>query len=252
MSGSRAKKQRQAQRERPVRLINADAVARSANAVLGVDLSDYEFRNRTAQVVVGLCRAAFAQSKVVATLAKADLLSAAAPNRRLVLEISLRLHWLEGLSPAERRKAADTMLAKDRADTNKLISYLREDGHEVDFDEDEMNSFQLDDATNGAIHQQATKLRAAVDASGVKPGTIYSMWLEETQSAHASGSLAGKYAPTRDDLHMASGVPDPMDPDLGGHRILQTIIVMATCRILNDEGFPEETANRLAVAFFAE
>lgn len=220
--------------------------------MLSVDLSDYKFRNRTAQVVVGLCRAAFAQSKAIATLARADLLSAAAPNRRLVLEVSLRFNWLEGLSRDERRKAADTMLAKDRDDTNKLIEHLHEDGHEVDFDADEMNAFELDDATKGAIHQQATRLRAAVEASAVKPGTIYSMWLEETKFAHASGSLAGQHAPTHDDLHMSSGIPLPMDPDLEAHRILQTIIVMTTCRILRDEGFPDETANRLALAFFGE
>ncbi|WP_157118120.1 hypothetical protein [Microbacterium paludicola] len=252
MSGSRARKERQARRSLPLRFVNADAVYRSADAVLGVDLSDHKFRNRAVQVVTGLCRAGFAQSKVIATLARADLLSAAAPNRRLMDEIVLRLNWLEGLTRDERRKAADTMLAKDRTDTNKLIEYLRGDGHEVDFDVEEMNAFELDDATKGAIHQQATKLRAAVEASGVKPGTIYSMWLEETKFAHASGGLAGKYAPTHDDIHMSNGTPSPMDPDLEAHRILQTIIVMTTCRILVEEGFPEETANRLAVAFFGE
>ena len=220
--------------------------------MLGVDLSDHRFRNRVAQVTVGLCRAAFAQSKVIATLARADLLSAAAPNRRLVAETALRLHWLEGLTREDRRKAADAMLAKDRADTNKLIEYIREDGYEVDFDLEEMNAFELDAATSGPIHQQATRLRAAVEASGVRPGTVYAMWLEETKFAHASGGLAGQYAPTHDDLHMADGTPSPIDPDLEAHRILQSLIVMTTCRILVDEGFPDETANRLAVAFFSE
>lgn len=225
---------------------------RSADAVLGVDLSDHRFRNRVAQVAVGLCRAAFAQSKVIATLAKADLLSAAAPNRRLVLEVSLRLHWLQGLSRDERRRAVDTMLAKDRADTNKMLDYLRDAGHEADFDPTEMDAFKLDDAAKGAIHQQATKLRAAADSSEVQPWSIYSMWMAETQLAHASGNLAGKYAPTHDDLHMASGTPDPMDPDLEAHRVIQTHVVMTTRRILLDEGFPEEKANRIAVAFFGE
>lgn len=252
MSGSRAKKERQAQRALPLRLLNADAVNRSADAVLGVDLSDHRFRNRVAQVAVGLCRAAFAQSKVIATLARTDMLSAAAPNRRLVLEISLRLHWLQGLSRDERRRAVDTMLAKDRADTNKMLDYLRDAGHEADFDPTEMDAFELDDAAKGAIHQQATKLRAAADSSEVQPWSIYSMWMAETQFAHASGNLAGKYALTHDDLHMSSGAPDPMDPDLEAHRVIQTHVVMTTCRILVDEGFPDETANRLAIAFFGE
>lgn len=222
------------------------------DAVLGVDLSDHRFRNRVAQIAVGLCRAAFAQSKVIATLARTDMLSAAAPNRRLVLEISLRLHWLQGLSRDERRRAVDTMLAKDRADTNKMLDYLRDAGHEADFDPTEMDAFELDDAAKGAIHQQATKLRAAADSSEVQPWSIYSMWMAETQFAHASGNHTGKYAPTHNDLHMSSGAPDPMDPDLEAHRVIQTHVVMTTCRILVDEGFPEETANRLAIAFFGE
>lgn len=244
------KKERRAQRAVPLRLLNADAVNRSADAVLGVDLSDHQFRNRVAQVAVGLCRAAFAQSKVIATLARADYLSTAAPNRRLVLEISLRLHWLEGLSRDDRTRAVDTMLAKDRADTNKMLDYLRDAGHEADFDPTEMDAFELDDAAKGVIHQQATKLRAAADSGVVQPWSTYSMWLAETQLSHASGNLAGKYAPTHDDLHMSSGATDPMDPDLEAHRLIQTIIVTTTCRILVDEGFPEATAHRMASAFF--
>lgn len=250
MSGTRAKKQRQTQRERPARIVNAEFGARSADAVLGVDLSDVRFRSRTDQVVVGLCRAAFAQSKVIAMLAKADMLSAAAPNRRLVLEIALRLHWLQGLSTEERRKAVDTMLAKDRQDTNRLLAYLRDAGHEADFDPTEMDAFELDDDRKGTIHQQSTRLNAAVDANEVKPWSIYSMWLGETQFSHASGNLAGKYAPTLDNLHMSNGAPDPMDPDLEAHRLLQTHIVMMTGYLLTDEGMPQEFAGRFATAFF--
>lgn len=250
MSGSRAKRERQSKRPQSLRVLNAEAVDRSADAVLRVEVNDYRFRNRVAQVAVGLCRAAFAQSKVIANLARADLLSAAAPNRRLVLEIALRLNWLGGLSSPERRKAVDTMLAKDRDDTNRLVKRLRADGHDVGLDVDEMNAFELDAATSGQLHQQATRLHPAVEASEVNPGIIYSMWLEETESTHASGALAGQYAPTHDDLHMASGSPSPMDPDLEAHRIVQSLIVMTTCRILVDEGFPEEVANRMALAYF--
>ena len=224
---------------------------RSADAVLNVDLSDLAFRSRTSQVVVGLCRAAFAQSKVIATLANADLLSAAAPNRRLVLEIALRLHWLQGLSREDRRKAVDTMLAKDRQDTNRLLDYLRDAGHDADFDPTEMDAFQLENETKGSIHQQVTRLNAAVDSSEVKPWSIYSMWLGETQFAHASGSLAGKYAPTLDDLHLSSGSPDPMDPDLEAHRLLQLHVITMTGYLLTNEGLPEEFSGRIGAAFFA-
>lgn len=251
MSGSRAKKQRRTQRGRPARIVNADFVARSADAVLAVDLGDVEFRSRTDQVVIGLCRAAFAQSKVIAALAKADMLSAAAPNRRLVLEIALRLHWLQGLSVDERRKAVDTMLAKDRQDTNRLLAYLRDTGHEADFEPTEMDAFELDDETKGAIHQQSTRLNAAVYSNEVKPWSIYSMWLRETQFTHASGNLAGQYAPTLDSLHMSSGAPDPMDPDLEAHRLLQVHIVVMTGYLLTDASLPKEFAGRIPAAFFA-
>lgn len=251
MSGSRVKKQRRIQRNRSARIINAEKVTRSAEAVLSLDLSDVEFRNRTAQVVVGLCRAAFAQGKAIAVLARADLLSAAAPNRRLVLEIALRLHWLQGLPVGDRHKAVDTMLAKDRQDTNRLLDYLRDAGHEADFDPTEMDDFELEDVTNGALHQQATRLNAAIGSSDVKPWSLYSMWLGETAFAHASANLAGKYAPTLDDRHMSSGAPDPMDPDLEAHRLLQTHIVVMTGWLLIDEGLPEEFAGRIGAAFVA-
>jgi len=250
MSGSRAKRQRQAARERPTAIVNSEHISRSADAVLAVKFDEVVLRNRTVQVIVGLARAAFAQSKVVAALTNAGLLSAAAPNRRLFIEIALRLHWLQGLSSDERRRAVDTMLDKDRQDTNRILEYLRDAEHEADFDPTEMNAFELDNEAKGAIHQQATRLRAAVDASEVKPWSTYSMWLEETKFAHASGTLAGSYAPTHDDRHMSSGTPDPMDPDLEGHRLIQAQIAVAAGFMLADEGIPEVVASRIATAFF--
>lgn len=218
--------------------------------MLGADLSDVKFRSRTEQVV-GLCRAAFAQSKVIAALSKTDILSAAAPYRRLVLEIALRLHWLQGLSIEERRKAVDTMLAKDRQNTNRLLAYLRDAVHEADFDPTEMDAFELDDETRGAIHQQSTRLNAAVDSNVVKPWAIYSTWLAETQFSHASGNLAGQYAPTLDNIRISGGTPDPMDPDLEAHRLLQVHIIVMTGYLLTGESLPKEFAGRIPAAFFA-
>lgn len=228
---------------------NADWVARSADAVLQVDYEDVDLPSRVAQVAVGLCRAAFAQSKAIATLAQAGLLSAAAPNRRLVLEIVIRLHWLMSLPTEDRRKAVDTMLEKDRQDVNRLLAYLREIGHQADFDSTEMDAFELSAEPRGYIHQQATKLRSAVDASTVKPWSVYSMWLSETQYSHASANLAGRYAPTFDDSHLSRGTPDPTDPNLEAHRLLQAYIVSLVEHLLSDEGLPRESAGRMGVAF---
>lgn len=251
MGGSGAKKRRKALRARPALAANAELVARSADAVLTVQLHDFAVRSRTAQVVVGLCRAAFAQSKVIALIASADMLAAAAPNRRLVLEVALRLHWLNGLPRPERLKAVDTMLEKDRQDTNRILAHLRDASHVPDFDPTEMNAFVLDNETRGPIHQQATRLKSAVDASEVKPWSTFAMWLEETQFAHASGNLAGSYAPMHDEGHMIAGKPDPMDESLEAHRLIQIQIVTTTGHLLISEGLPEAQAGRIAAAFFS-
>lgn len=77
------------------------------------------------------------------------------------------------------------------------------------------------------------------------------MWLGETPFAHASGNLSGKYAPTLNDLHMSSGAPDPMDPDIESHRLLQVHIVVMTGYLLTDDGLPNEFEGRIPTAFFA-
>lgn len=251
MSGQRARAKRRAALERPAYLANADAIRRSAEAVLAVDMSDLVLRGRVPQVVVGLCRAAFAQSKVIAALTASGMASSAAPNRRLVLETAIRLHWLSDLSREDRRRAVDAMLAKDRKDTNSTLAYLSKVGHEADFDPTMMNEFDLDAPETGSVQEQARKLDAAVRSTSVEAWSIYAMWREESKYAHASGTLAGKYAPTFDDAHMNSGEPDPMDPGLEAHPLIQELIVMTTGRLLADEGESEEVAGRLAAAFIA-
>lgn len=177
MSGSRAKKRRRAGRERPTRMENAAMLERSAAAILAVDLSDVVLRDRVPQVVVGLCRAAAAQSRVIAMLTAAGQSSSAAPNRRLFLEIAIRLIWMSGLSRADCRQAADIMLEKDRKDTNTTLDYLKSLGHEVHFDPAEMNEFELEAPNRGTLQEQARKLDAAVRESTSKPWSRYAMWL---------------------------------------------------------------------------
>jgi hypothetical protein len=251
MRGSRAKVERRALRGQPAHIVNAQAVIRSAEAVLAVDLSDVVLRDRVPQMIVGLCRAAAAQSKVVATLTAAGMAASAAPNRRLFLEAAIRLNWLSDLSREDRRRAADIMLAKDRSDTNATLDYLQKLGREVDFDPTEMNAFELDAPTKGSLQDQARKLDAAVRASSSEPWSLYAMWREETKYAHPSGALAGQYAPTFDDAHIGFGEPDPMDPNLEAHRLIQHIIVMTTGRLLADEGFFDQVAGRIPTAFLA-
>lgn len=248
MSGSGAKKTRRAKRQRSAHLENATIVRRAAEAILAVDLSDVVLRDRVPQVVVGLCRAAAAQSRVIAVLTAADQSSSAAPNRRLFLEVAIRLIWMSGLSRADRRQAADTMLEKDRKDTNATLDYLKNLGYEVDFDPTEMDEFELDAPTKGALQEQVRKLDAAVRGTASEPWSLYAMWREETKFAHPSGAVAGHYAPTIDNVHLSSGQPDPMDPDLEAHQLTQCLIVVATEKILSDEGFAPDVASRITAA----
>ncbi|MDL5488167.1 hypothetical protein [Microbacterium wangruii] len=234
------------------RLVNAGIVQRTARAVLAVDMSDVVLRDFVPQVAVGLCRAGAAQSIVVATLTRAGQASAAAPNRRLVLESAIRLIWLSGLSKADRHTAASVMLEADRKETNDTLNYLEQQGQKAPFDPTEMNAFELDAPTKGLIQEQARKLRAAVVGSESEPWSLYAMWREETKYSHPSGALAGQYAPTHDDSHLHSGHPDPTDPDLEAHQLIQCLIVAATQRILEGEGLTPEAAARITKAFSAQ
>ncbi|MEI2268119.1 hypothetical protein OHB93_02220 [Microbacterium sp. No. 7] len=248
MSGKKSREKRNIE---PA-LVNAAIVQRAARAVLTVDMSDVVLHDFVPQVVVGLCRGAAAQSIAVATLTRAGQASSAAPNRRLVLESAIRLIWLRGLSKADRHAAASVMLEADRKDTNETLTYLEEQGQETPFNPAEMNAFELDVPTRGLLQEQVRKLRAAVVGSESEPWSLYAMWREETKFAHPSGALAGYYAPTHDQVHLHSGTPDPLDPDLEAHQLIQCLTVAATEQILKDEGLPPEVASRIADAFRAQ
>jgi hypothetical protein len=211
-------------------------------------MSDVVLQDRVPQIVVGLCRAAASQSKALATLVDVGMASAAAPNRRLVLEAAIRLQWFAGLAREERILATDIMLAKDRRDTNGTLDFVEGLGHGVEFDRTEMNSFVLDAPSSGTLQEQVRKLDAAVKAHTSATWSMYAMWREETKFSHASGALAGQYAPTFDDTRLSSGSPDPMDPTLEAHQIVQFLIAMNTGWILADEGYLPAIADRIPAA----
>ena len=249
MSGRQSKRRRSEKSNVSLHLANAAIVERCAEAILSVDLSDISLRDRVPQVAIGLCRAAAAQSRAIALLATAGQLSSAAPNRRLFLEAAIRLIWMSGLSHVERLEAVDVMLEKDRKDTNGTLGYLTDLGHDVNFDPSEMNQFELTASTKGTLQEQVRKLDAAVRGSASEPWSLYAMWREETKYAHASGAVAGQYSPTLDQHHVSNGKPDPMDPDLEAHQLVQCLIVFATEQILSDEGYTRLESSRLTAAF---
>ncbi|WP_404286048.1 hypothetical protein [Glutamicibacter arilaitensis] len=249
MSGRRSKKDRRAQHARPKYLINADFALRSADAVLAVDLSEVPL-SRVNQFAVGWMRAAFEQSRVIAILTKGGMGHATAPNRRAFWELAVRLLWLAGIDRSERAKAADTMLANGRSTEKTTHTHMQSMGIPSDIDIAAMEEFVLDTSSEKAMREQAKNLTEAVKATELNLGVIYRLWREDSTWAHASGFLAGRYAPAESDDTMGVGKPPHIDNDLEAHRLATMAIVFCAGYILTDEGVPSELASASTVAFY--
>ncbi|HBX76450.1 MAG TPA: hypothetical protein DEG43_02280 [Acidimicrobiaceae bacterium] len=251
MSGRRAKQKRRIEKISDSSIAGACLIERSADAVLAVGFDDLALKDRIPQFAIGLCRAAFTQSKAIVMLASGGQLAAAAPNRRLFFEAALRLHWLASLPKEERIQATDTILDKERRDTANTISYLRDLGHDVDFNLEEMEAVLLDAPKKGTLQEQARKLDAAVKAADNQAWSIYATWREESKFSHASGTLAGSYAPTLNQVTIGHGEPAPMDPELEAHQLTQHLIVAMTAQLLEDAGLGPDIAQRIPLAFYS-
>lgn len=247
MSEKRAKANRRAERERPAHIVNADYVLRSANAVLGVDLSEVPV-SHVNQFAVGWMRAAFEQSRVIANLTVAGLGHAAAPNRRAFWELVLRLLWLGDMPQEQREAATDTMLAHDRATEVTTDKHMREMGLESLIDIAAMEDFFLNASDDKQLKAQAKILTEAAKSTDMNSGVIYRLWREDSTWSHATGFLAGYYAPAGETT-IEEGKPPTIDHDLEAHRLATTFIVFAVGYILTDEGVATELAAAPAVAF---
>jgi hypothetical protein len=157
---------------------SADYTLRAANAVLAVNLSEVPV-TRVSQFAVGWLRAAFEQSRVIATLTASELSHAAAPNRRAFWELVIRMLWLEDMPQADRAKAADTMLDHDRTNESKTDKYMRENGLPSDIDVAEMKAFFLDVSEDKLIKDGAKLLTEAVKGSGRNLWMVYRAFADE-------------------------------------------------------------------------
>lgn len=249
MDGETAKAERGTAKKRSEASLNAEAALRTADAVLAVDLSDVPL-TRVTQFVVGWCRAAFAQSRVIAHLTLHGMPSAAAPNRRLFSELAIRLQWLRDLPTDVRPGAVDEILEMARESKRGTHKHLEEMGWPTGFDPTEMDAFILS-AAEGKVKDQARKFAAAAHATEVKNGPVFAMWREDSYLAHPTGPLAGEYAPAVDDEMLGMGVPSVLDADMEGHRDISMIIVMMTGSLLTDEGIDDFVVGRLTSAYFS-
>lgn len=231
-------------------IVNADYARRSAEAVLAVNLSDVEL-TRVSQFAIGWMRAAFEQSRVIADLTAAGKAHLATPNRRMFWEIALRLTWLANIPAAERDGAANAMLARNRSDTAMTDTHMRDMGHETDIDIAEMDAFFLDLPDSDSLKKQAKNLTEAVRGhaeEGLNTAFIYRLWREDSMYTHATGFLAGHYAPAGRGT-VETGTPPVIDPDLEAHRLVAMLIVFTSGFLLNDEGVPSELSSACTVAF---
>ncbi|WP_208739463.1 hypothetical protein [Arthrobacter agilis] len=250
MSGRRSKKARRQYRQRPRHLVNAAYVMRSAEAVLNVDLGEVHL-TRTNQFVVGWMRAAFEQSIVISKLTTAGLAHTAAPNRRAFWELALRLLWLADMPQAAREQAVDTMLAHGVATEVTTDKHMQDMGVKSSIDVGALRDFALDASTDREVKEQAKNLTEAVRATELNAGVIYRMWRSDSTWAHATGFLAGQYAPASEDDTISTGTPPVVDENLDLHRLVAMLVVFTVGFLLRDEGVPSDLATAPATAFAA-
>lgn len=248
MSGKKSRAHRRSLRARPAYMANAETARQSARAVLAVDFEAAAL-TRVTQFFLGWCRAAFAQSLVIADLTAHNMASAAAPNRRLFEELAVRLHWLHDLKAEDRPGAVDAMLNQDRDNVEKTHKHMADMGWEGKSDFAQMRDFVLNVIDDGRIRNQAKKFTAAAFATETKNVGLFGAWRDESSYAHATGLLAGSYAPADGTPRVLATPPVP-DADLEGHRFTQLFIVALTYRMLIQERAMEHVAKALIDAFF--
>lgn len=249
MSGSRAKKERQSKRERPDYLASADYTLRAANAVLALDLGEVPV-SRVSQFAVGWLRAAFEQSRIIAMLTASGLGHAAAPNRREFWELTIRVLWLGDMPPSDRATAADTMLDLERTNETKTDKYMRENCLPSNIDVADMEAFILNVSEAKPIKAESKLLTEAVKGTGMNLWMVYRLWREDSTWTHATGFLAGRYAPTNDDDTMGAGEPPHIDLNLEAHRYAAMVLTATVGDILKAEGSTSELAVAPMVAYF--
>lgn len=236
MSGKKSKAKRRAVREQPESIRNANYALAATTRALAADLSGIPL-TRVTQFVLGWMRAAFDQSRVIATLTKSGLASSASPNRRSFAEIAVRLQWLHMMKQADRAGALDAMLEHERELTEKNQEHLRDMGYASDRDLSTMRDFLLE-AADGALKDQARRFLAAAKSNESLSVGLYATWRQETQHTHATGAMAVAYAPATGDVPF----PHVMDPDLTSHVYALFLVVTLAYNLLVSEGVKADAA----------
>jgi hypothetical protein len=202
--------------------------------MLALDLSHIPL-TRTIQFYIGWMRAAFDQSRVIATLAAGDLDQAAAPNRRAFSEIAFRLLWLRSLDAQSRAKVLDQMIAREKQLTTGFYDTLTEMGIDHGVDLSAMEQVVAEVIDDKALRQQVKAITDAAKAAPITAG-LYSAWREESQYTHATAHLAVAYAPEEPAGSLGRGVPPLHHADLSAHHMICLLVGTLTAELLKEEG----------------
>ena len=189
------------------------------------------------------------QAQAIAALAAQGLDAVAAPNRRSLLEILLRLQWLLMIeNPSDRQGALDAMIEEERRLAKSGQQHYIDMGLIVPPPVGDFDGVATLPTSEQALVQQAKKLvEAAKAANGVGP---YVRWRDDTQYTHATVRLAAANAPAAPACTLGRGVPPTWDDEFEALLMLLIGIVGYTLRLLVDDGVTKDSAGRFFDAFF--
>ncbi len=216
----------------------ARRIVATADRMLALDLS-YIPAAYDSQFIIGWMRAAYEQSKVIATLTAQGLAHAAAPNRRAFVEIAFRLLWLRTLDVEQRGPVLEGFVVREKNLTTGFYDTLKEMGYEHDVDLSAMDEVVAEILEDRDLRQQ---VKAVTDAAKAAPVTLglFSAWREETQYTHATGHLAVAYAPRTDDDRIGRDVPPSQHGDLDTHHMVTLLVGTLATELLKEAGLPQK------------
>lgn len=242
MSGRRAKTRRRAatlslEQEQAARIIA------TADRMLALDLSCVPAAYDS-QFIIGWMRAAYEQSKVIATLTVQGLAHAAAPNRRAFVEVAFRLLWLRTLDVEKRGPVLEGFIVREKNLTTGFYDTLKEMGYDHGVDLSAMDEVIADMLEDKQLRQQ---VKAVTDAAKAAPVTLglYSAWREESQYTHATAHLAVAYAPKTVDDQVGRDSPPTQHADLDTHHMVTLLVATVVVELLRDAGVSSEAVRRI-------
>lgn len=223
--------------------INRHVILRIAEEVATTDVDQIPV-TRVTQAALGWMKAALHQAQIIATLASTDLSYGCGPNRRLFVELALRLQWLDSLEPTKRSAAIDAMIDHQIDLDKKGADHIRGMGlADYQPDTEGRDDLVLNPA-QGSLKAQARSFLPAAQSEDGQGFGLYTAWHSETQYSHATVLLAAAYTPSSG----GSSRPPITDVSLDTHLLAVAHVVVAAHDLLVTEGVSAAKAQALITA----